>query len=93
MNTIRALFAQQPVGSDIWIALAWLRRHPRRRLRLRDRDLPSQDQLIWDCSLSSAGKERPMRSSNGRSYIPVGDVGFEGEAHEQIQMTFQKFCI
>ncbi len=24
VNTIRALFAQQPVGSDIWTALAWL---------------------------------------------------------------------
>ncbi|SDH51901.1 ABC-2 type transport system permease protein [Leifsonia sp. 98AMF] len=24
VNTIRALFEQQPVGSDIWIALAWL---------------------------------------------------------------------
>ena len=24
VNTIHALFAQQPVGSDIWIALAWL---------------------------------------------------------------------
>ena len=24
VNTIRALFAQQPVGNDIWIALAWL---------------------------------------------------------------------
>jgi ABC-2 type transport system permease protein len=24
VNTIRALFAQQPVGSEIWIALAWL---------------------------------------------------------------------
>ena len=24
VNTIRALFAEQPVGSDIWIALAWL---------------------------------------------------------------------
>lgn len=23
VNTIRALFAQQPIGSDIWIALAW----------------------------------------------------------------------
>ena len=23
VNTIRALFAQQPVGDDIWIALAW----------------------------------------------------------------------
>jgi ABC-2 type transport system permease protein len=23
VNTIRALFAQQPVGNDIWIALAW----------------------------------------------------------------------
>ena len=23
VNTIRALFAQQPVGHDIWIALAW----------------------------------------------------------------------
>ncbi|HEU0028165.1 MAG TPA: ABC transporter permease [Ktedonobacterales bacterium] len=23
VNTIRALFAQQPVGSDIWVALAW----------------------------------------------------------------------
>ncbi|MGN6700315.1 MAG: ABC transporter permease, partial [Thermomicrobiales bacterium] len=23
VNTIRALFAQQPVGGDIWIALAW----------------------------------------------------------------------
>ncbi|QEO14686.1 ABC transporter permease [Agromyces intestinalis] len=24
VNTIRALFAEQPVGADIWIALAWL---------------------------------------------------------------------
>ena len=24
VNTIRALFAQQPVGNDIWVALAWL---------------------------------------------------------------------
>ena len=24
VNTLRALFAQQPVGSEIWIALAWL---------------------------------------------------------------------
>jgi ABC-2 type transport system permease protein len=24
VNTIRAIFAQQPVGNDIWIALAWL---------------------------------------------------------------------
>jgi ABC-2 type transport system permease protein len=24
VNSIRALFAQEPVGSDIWIALAWL---------------------------------------------------------------------
>ena len=24
VNTIRALFAQEPVGGDIWIALAWL---------------------------------------------------------------------
>ncbi len=23
VNTIRDLFAQRPVGSDIWIALAW----------------------------------------------------------------------
>jgi ABC-2 type transport system permease protein len=23
VNTVRALFAQQPVGNDIWIALAW----------------------------------------------------------------------
>jgi ABC-2 type transport system permease protein len=23
VNTIRALFTQQPVGADIWIALAW----------------------------------------------------------------------
>jgi ABC-2 type transport system permease protein len=24
VNTIRALFAQEPVGGDVWIALAWL---------------------------------------------------------------------
>jgi ABC-2 type transport system permease protein len=24
VNTIHALFAQQPIGSDIWTALAWL---------------------------------------------------------------------
>jgi ABC-2 type transport system permease protein len=24
VDTIRALFAQEPVGSDIWIALTWL---------------------------------------------------------------------
>jgi ABC-2 type transport system permease protein len=23
VNTIRALFEQQPVGNDIWVALAW----------------------------------------------------------------------
>jgi ABC-2 type transport system permease protein len=24
VDTLRALFAQEPVGNDIWIALAWL---------------------------------------------------------------------
>jgi ABC-2 type transport system permease protein len=24
VNTIRALFAEQPVGTDIWVALGWL---------------------------------------------------------------------
>jgi ABC-2 type transport system permease protein len=24
VNSIRALFAQEPVGDDLWIALAWL---------------------------------------------------------------------
>nr|RZI36318.1 hypothetical protein BJQ95_01296 [Cryobacterium sp. SO1] len=24
VNTLRALLAQEPVGNDIWIALAWL---------------------------------------------------------------------
>jgi ABC-2 type transport system permease protein len=24
VDTIRALFAEQPVGTDIWVALAWL---------------------------------------------------------------------
>jgi len=24
VNTIRSLFAQQPVGGDLWIALAWI---------------------------------------------------------------------
>jgi ABC-2 type transport system permease protein len=24
VNAIRALFAQQPVGSDIWVALGWI---------------------------------------------------------------------
>lgn len=24
VNSIRAFFAQQPLGSDIWVALAWL---------------------------------------------------------------------
>jgi ABC-2 type transport system permease protein len=23
VNTVRALYAQQPVGSEIWVALAW----------------------------------------------------------------------
>ena len=45
VNTIRDLFAQQPVGTDIWIALAWCARHPRRRLRPRHGHLPPQDRL------------------------------------------------
>ena len=24
VDTLRALFAQQPVGADIWVALAWM---------------------------------------------------------------------
>ena len=24
VNTVRALFSQQPVGTEIWVALAWL---------------------------------------------------------------------
>jgi len=24
VDTVRALFAQQPVGADVWVALAWL---------------------------------------------------------------------
>ena len=38
-------FAQQPVGDDIWIALAWCLGILDRRVRRRDGDLPSQDQL------------------------------------------------
>ena len=33
VNTIRDLFAGQPVGTGIWTALALVRRHPRGRLR------------------------------------------------------------
>ena len=45
VNTLRDLYAEQPVGSDIWIALAWCRRFTRRRLRPRHARLPPQDPL------------------------------------------------
>ena len=45
VNAIRDLLTQQPVGTDIWIALAWLRRHPHRRVHLRHGHLPPQDRL------------------------------------------------
>ncbi len=60
-------------------------RHPRRRLLLRDPDLPSQDQLIW--TVRGQKKERPMRTSTGRSFIPVGDVGIEGDEHAHTSRT------
>ena len=45
VNTIRDLFAQQPVGNDIWIALAWCVGILVVAYVVRDGDLPSQDQL------------------------------------------------
>ena len=62
VNTIRALFAGQPVGTDIWIALAWLRRHPGRRVLLRDRHLPAQDQAG-----SAFGLGRRLAARAGRT--------------------------
>ena len=40
VNTIRDLFAQQPVSTDIWIALALVRRNPHPRVHPRHRQLP-----------------------------------------------------
>ena len=56
VNTIRDLFAQQPVSTDIWIALAWCRGRPRRRVRPRHGHLPPQDQLTMS---SPSGRLRP----------------------------------
>ncbi len=61
VNTIRALLAQEPVGSDIWIALAWLVWHPRRRLRRRERDLSPQDQLSPSAADVTPCGARPAR--------------------------------
>ena len=42
VNTIRDLYAEQPVGSDGWLALAWCVGLLRRRLRARDAHLPQR---------------------------------------------------
>ena len=43
VNAIRDLFTQQPVGAGIWIALALVCRHPRRRVHGLYGHLPPQD--------------------------------------------------
>ena len=45
VNTIRALFAQQPVGSDIWVALAWCLGILVVAYAARHGHVPPQDQL------------------------------------------------
>ena len=41
VDALRNLMAGQPVGSDIWVALAWCVAPAGRRLRLRDAGLPA----------------------------------------------------
>ena len=57
VNTIRDLFTQQPVSTDIWIALAWCVGILDRRVRLRHGHLPPQDRLSPWCprETSTAG--------------------------------------
>ena len=45
VDAIRNLLAQQPVGTDIWAALAWCLGLLARRLRVRDARLPPQARL------------------------------------------------
>ena len=45
VDTLRALFAEQPVGTDIWIALGWLVGILIVAYAVRHRHLPPQDQL------------------------------------------------
>ena len=49
VNTIRGMFAQQPASGDIWTAV---RRHPRRRVRLRDDHLSPSDRMRVDAMLT-----------------------------------------
>ncbi len=45
VDAIRDLYAQQPVSTDLWVALAWCVGPARRRLRRRHGHLPPHDHL------------------------------------------------
>ena len=61
VNTIRDLFAQQPVSTDIWSALAWCLGDPRRRVLPRHGHLPPQDRLRTGTHSVRAGPTRTRR--------------------------------
>ena len=58
VNTIRALFAAAARRQRHLDRPRLARRHPRRRLRLRDRHLPPQDQLTPEAELAARGSGR-----------------------------------
>ena len=58
VNTIRDLYAQQPVSTDIWIALAWCLGILVVAYALADRHLPSQDRLGPGAGLRLGGEVR-----------------------------------
>ena len=67
VDTIRALFAQQPVGGRDLDRSGLARRDPRPRPRLRDRALPSQDHLSRRHSWSD--QVRPVRLRKNRARL------------------------
>jgi hypothetical protein len=60
VNTIRDLLAQQPVGDDIWIALAWCVGLLAIALAWCDGQLPAQDRLNCRTNPLTKPKGRPM---------------------------------
>ena len=65
VDTMRALFAEQPVGSDIWIALAWLVGILVVAYAARDREVPAPHQLSAPPTPRSTTRESPLLAPEG----------------------------
>ena len=93
VDAIRNLLAGQPVGSDIWVALALVRRAAGRGLRVRDARLPPHDGLTEPVGqrrhlvVERVGRDHPElprqpgEPGRRRAQVPRGEAQLAAVAH------------